>query len=277
MATYKCVECKTTYASSKRFCPNCKSLNIDTKRYLSLLNYEISSIKSTIQAYRDKTLPCRECKNNISLYSTLWMFYDETEVNLGKRGHVDDYGNISIYDKYLTSKSLSCTYKGACPHCHSEDPFNGGSKSFTISLNREPISGFIVGLVKFSFVMTYRLFFALILATITLLIIHQGSEFDIENFFMAILPYLILVSLFDNKMKKKLILLGNYEKEIGDFYLNQRKNFELSFCRINAASEFLPQKERFRSDLRNQCLGYIHKYNEEVVLSVDENTIYMKT
>lgn len=276
MATYKCAECQTTYAASKRFCPNCKSMNIDTKRYIDLLNHEIASIKIRIKSYRDKVLPCRECKNDISLYSTLWMFYDEKEMNLGKRGYVDDYGNISIYDRYFTSKSLSCTYRSACPHCHSEDPFNGKSKAYHISLNREPISGFIVGLVKFSFVMAYRFFFALILALVTLFVIYQGNGFNTEKVALAIFLYFIVVSFFDNKMKKKIVFLDNYEKEIGDFYLNQRKDFELSFGRIKAASEFLPQRDQFRLDLRNQCLGYIHKFNEGVTINIDEESEYLK-
>lgn len=277
MATYKCEECQTTYASSRTFCPNCKCLSKDTKRYLTLLNQEISFLKSKLNSYRDKTFPCMECKQEISLYSTLWMFYDEKEVHMGKKGYIDDVGNISIYDKYATTKSLSCTYRSTCPHCKSEDPFNGKSKSFYISLNREPMSGFIVGLVKLSFVMAYRLFFALILAMITLLLIYQDAEFEEEHMLLAILPYLVLVSFFDNKMKKKIVFLNNYEKEIGDFYLNQRKDFEMSFGRINAASNFLPKKEQFRVDLRNQCLGYIHKFNEGVTVRVDENSYYMET
>jgi hypothetical protein len=276
MATQECSQCNTEYAGSKSFCPNCNKISKTTERYIDILNREIESLKIRVKAFRNKTFPCKECKSDVSLYSMLHIFYSESERENGMTGYFDGSGTVQIYTNYLTTKTLSCTYRDVCPHCKSEDPLNGKNRAFYVNLNRYVVSDAVVGLFKFSFVLAYRTFFALILSIVTLMIIYQGMGFNETTFIFSTIAFLFPVSYLDKKFKKRIIGLINYEKEIGDYYLRERKDFELMFGRINAASDFLPQKEAFRTDIRNRCFSYIHKYSEEIDIKIDLESKYLR-
>lgn len=276
MATQSCESCKVQFASSLSHCPSCGAIGRNIARQVELLNYEIQILKSRIESYRIKKLPCRECNTQIAVNSIVNMHLEERVYKGGLSGTVDSGGRVNVSQDFIKDEKIICTYKDPCPSCKSKDPFNGKSQSFIIDMNYDPVGRFFGNLFSFLFVLSYRIIISLFLAFIITLVINPASIDEHFFLFLTFILILIPISIFDKKMKSRVKGFVNYSRELENIFKSEVKGVELELSRVRAASEFLSGKEAFLLDLKNACIDYVHYKIDDLNVRIDIDSRYLE-
>ena len=106
MATQSCESCKVQFASSLSHCPSCGAIGRNIARQVELLNYEIQILKSRIESYRIKKLPCRECNTQIAVNSIVNMHLEERVYKGGLSGTVDSGGRVNVSQDFIKDEKI---------------------------------------------------------------------------------------------------------------------------------------------------------------------------